>query len=830
MPDLLIDSILYGMNDRVSPRTLDRHVEGDTYKGPLAMAKNVDRSKGVWAPRGGETAVNAATLGGNVIGITAIGAIDNDKQFPSATENIIFATDEGSAQAYIYRMAPSATSPAAILVGKINDTGDASPPVTFTVNEKYVIVHNQEDAEVIDAAFTNGGNWTFTNASSAVSVTGDAWEFATKRLIGKYVSVKDGTNTWYHKLITNVAVSWPSGVRTIAVTLQSNYTGATVTTDNVNIIGMTSLVIPRPTYAPVTSIYGAAGSGSLSGVYQWCCTYGTSDGFESAPGPWTTEVTVSSQNVLVFDFESLGRTYNVHQQSCNIDRVHIYRRGGSLGANSQYVATHYIHKYSPDAVFGHLENTLLAAETGDIDLSTDEATAFPSIGIVRAYGMVEELIEYTSKVAGDKLHGATLTRNVAGIDGALGDGPAEIPRYSAVALASYYDNNADSTLTGRPLVDQVPEEPYGVYKSAMLGGRLVLAAYRSYGDTDLDAKARILFSRSDNWRYFSTAETDLSDTVRAGTRRLAADDWIYGLTPFGNGALIAQTSLVSYAISGASMDATRIESLGGIPGCTQMFSPTTGDGYLFWVQGNKVWMWDGDSTIVDISEPVATTFGTAAASTSMHGIYHDSCFYLFYTPGGGSAHTAYICWDFRYPVQTRVNAVAPSPTIGDGVPVSYAVVSYHGATAGRIYAGAALTGPVYNIHAIMGTWSASPYTYTGGGGTMELQTPDFAIGDGKHEGTLETYMVQSYADTSAASSSVTLTPYVDGVTQTTATITLTGNGVSMEYDRVAGPYRGNFLGAKLSIALSSMAATTLKRTIERFALGIGGGRERRKGV
>jgi hypothetical protein len=741
----------------------------------------------------------------------AMGPMTNDRSdYSTVTENLI--CDKPT---QLGRIAVNASVPTFHPMVDVTVGGDWR---FLAVGDEYILAYDTTGtnrARVLHLSnikrSTYTGGWSMTAASTSVYTMGVLWSRATAYWKDMYAFIKR-SDAWTgpYKI---TAVNGVTGY----LTFGTAYSGTTGIADDMVIMGSSYVKIPTPTTAPSILVSTAAGSITGDG-YQYAYTYGTVDGFESAPSPWSASTgAISSKNVLVYGF---GYTETILAGTM-IDRINVYRRGGTHGDYEQYAGTHYIYSR-------YVETTGVVA-VPSVDTLDGQVTAgdshchlvaeaivpvFPEEGIIALVnsagdGVIDEYIHYTSKTpptTGSQLNfsGTAVSTHVTG---------------KLVVLDYYTDSTADSSLSGRELrYDHECPNDY-ILHAAQLGERLVINCKNGGGNTATDNdRSRVYISSMSGWRYFlgsdNLTELDDVDETLATYRDIGnSTESVTALATFLPNITVVYKSDSAYILSGRSTWGIRIEKATNIPGADNDKTILVHDAWLFWTKGTHCWLWNGSDTIMDIALPIADQITTTECAFS-----HDNQIYLLQGSSG-----KYVCWDFRHQWQLLgTNLLAPTPIIGTGVGIEVACVGTNYNSDGVIY-GAISTD--YDVFALFGTGLDSTDRFDfdlAAAPNMQITLPSFAVKGGAYDAVLEHYYVYHYSPSTPSATTLTVTPTYDNASMTPFSHTLDNStGTYGLYQRVSGECRGYHVGMSLSSTLSSLANNAKYREIENIVVSLG---------
>jgi hypothetical protein len=829
LKQLVFDNYRMGMNNRESARSFNKLVD-DTghYQGPMPLLRNVDRSEGVLKPRGTADKFMPVAVPAAITGMALVGAIEDDNRQPDAFENLFIAYADGTTGSYIGRANPDATGTGGLLLSKALDvcgyiTGAGT--VHFINLKNYVVAYNGTEAVVIDCFndFISGVTWTVTGAT--VTVGGAAWLGISQNWIGKYVTFKRASNSAWYGSYKILAVSYDvTGGNTITLDASTGLTAAAL--NSVTIIGPRNLLIPAPTRTPLLENEYFA-SGNLSGTYQYAFSFVTSDGFEGPLGPWSLMKSLQGKQMMIYNLPTApisGETWHLNN---NIDRVNIWRKGGTMGASPARVGTVYIagrYHGAGDVCYAQVSDgggaygTTVPGRGGSLAVHTGEATIWEDygvLGIVQS-GYMTEMICYSahasatftlnnSQRTGNSYNtGNWVARNYGGtvVGGAQHTG-VNINDHDYLCQASFMDNVADSELIfDIPPLDRNDTTPIKVCGGCTTGNRLCLI--------DIDKPARVHISAADSWRSFrdpdatTTVYTDYTDANTGGPVDVGTAEFpIKALVVFQPGTVLAFKEEEAYLVSGTNLWTIQMLKLQNIEGCTAPDGFVMADNYLLWAAGSQIWLWDGAENLINLSQFITDLKdNTLVYMDEIKMYYYDNRVFIHYTVSGDTLkNSRYVELDFRYPAITQTNRTIPSPSIGDHVEAQHVAVSRLHPDKNVIYA--ARTDRY--IYRIFGT-GATRYPTETNDAVVEVETPDVVMFRGIKDAVFQKYAILMYSLDSSLAPTVTFTPRVNSVDGTPVVKTphTTAANICTVYDRLASSVRGGFLGCKVSIPLVEM--------------------------
>lgn len=846
---LIFESYEHGMNSRTSSRMLYKYIAGNRYGGPFPVMKNLDRGKGYLEPAGSAEKIGSTNYS-RVRAMHVQSGFTDDNINAATDDNIYIAIHDaslGNKIARLYNTSPYNSR----WMHPDFFANSLTQEIRFADLGEYILAYNSVDSRVIRTVndYKSGDTWEVKwddgVALAYMEVAHSPklpWATVTTRWIHKMITFKLGS-TWYH---THIDQALFQSNNTLTKFYMNNdgpiFSAATVgTPTNITIHGLDSAFIPAPTVTPQVEVY-TAGTG-LSGTYEYAFTYGTYDGFESDLSPWSAEVTPSNQGVMVYGF-GVGSGLDIM-----VDRIHVYRRGGSLGTTTARVTTLYLpHRYNTDTTtakyFADLSATARATAvncSGTTCLST-----WPTYGVAYipddSYSIGKsgssiansDLVKYTrvDATTQKKLTG-TVTHKYGGSTA------ADYTIGQTIVLDSILDTTVDSDLgtTEAPL--DHGDLPTSITSACMSGNRLYAVEGESYGSAGLYRPTnRVFISSSESWRYFRSATQsevyDLDDQFTGGYVDVGPKgQGIVKVISYRPGMVLAFSATEVYMISGRSIPSMRIELLTNFPGCSASDSVCICDLNLVWLHNNRVWMWDGGEMLVELTENIDALEGSTVQNLDdCVGYYWDHKYFLTYDKSGDSFPFAnYICWDFRrLTTYGNTNMALPSATIGDYMPGRQVAVSSKTQIPYGV-GGGTTQGYIYKLHG-QGTNKWNNDTDFANR-VWQVQLPDVPIGNGMQNGLLQGVYLQAHSDASMPTASFTFTPRLDSVNQTARTFTFNRTGASnaqaqQSYKHLTKSYRASNVGGTFTGTVEKWTATASVRRIERFAIESGEVRENTK--
>lgn len=826
MQKVTMRSVAHGMNNKLNPRACAKYISdtGD-YDGPLAEARNVDRSAGVWGPRKGDALVSLDTAS-NPLGMTVYRALSGNTLWYDGAEMLMIARSNGSSTDIRVKYAPiDNPSTQTLMLGNL--TGVTA--VRFVDLGDYILAYNDSGYNNVfdlkDDYFrvSSTNNYRFTSGSDGtITVEGGKNAYALKQWEGKYIV---GMYTWtgsppvatyyYNRKITSVVSDEHTTKITVDPVMPVGTYGLILYSPV--IMGERKFAITQPSFAVTPTEDGA---GNLIGTYQYACSFGTSDNEESNLGPWSSNITVNNKKILVNGLPVATNAQWTSLASTNVDRIHVYRRGGSLGSTALRVKTIYIPNRYPlndDQTAGGIRqyvagfndptnsyNASYPADTGSIAFHTGELTGWPTSGWIQVVnkttGDLWEWVGYTG-ISGDSLTG--ISRDLWGATG-----KQDWENDGLVFLSTFEDNIADSDLL---TAEDAPEDhgipPSKIKSATMTGSRLFVV--------DGNSPNKLWISNTESQRYFNdedwTATGSFADQWTGGCRTIGDKGSIYKVITFQPDTVIAFKSNAVYAITGNSLWTMQINKIENLPGTTSPDSVCVADTYVFWVSGKQAWIWDGDTFLADLTLSLNNLETNLASVTAMVGYYYKNKIVLHYTISGDSlVNSRYIEWDFTYPVTQGVNRLVPSPTIGDNMQCTCVCISDIQPDRLRIYGG--------RPNGIYSLWRTVAPT----AGDMVLKWPDMPLDHGTRTTYIDKYYIRTFLESGMSAYNLTITPILDGVAQTPYT-RQAGTGLREIIDRAATTTRGISVGVQISTPLSGARGTDKTSYLEEVALELNTG-------